>query len=281
MDDLLDQRYQLLHRVSQLRERIGGRRIPRIEEPNRNCTHQDYLLEEMKWFSADVIEDRKHKIACAYILAHEIREKRKHILVSENKSVNQLKQEAKRISDLVLQYFASVDDGFRDLSDQKPKVPEMVWQVADVNHSVSRINIVLEKIEIKAEKPIEPPLDPNIKPIQKYALNIIHKFGYQAPEKDEKNGNSPPATPETAAQENDFTSDFGSNIRMFYDVDYTNCLNIDYDLKSQLEVLHLEDVDIFAPLTNNQQDFREITHDEQTLDKELFTLVPDSEEFAM
>lgn len=120
MEELIEQRYQILQRISQQREKIGGRRLPRIKEPVRQCTHWDYFLEEMKWLSSDFIEDRKHKQALAYVLINEIRIKKLKAERKIEKKEAKLKEQAKKLSDSVLKYFFSLDDGKRFNGTQVP-----------------------------------------------------------------------------------------------------------------------------------------------------------------
>jgi len=39
--------------------------VLQIQEPPRNKTHWDYLLEEMRWLAADFAQERKWKRAAA------------------------------------------------------------------------------------------------------------------------------------------------------------------------------------------------------------------------
>jgi hypothetical protein len=64
---------QVAKRYNQLKDQgtLSAKRLPRIREPPRPCTHWDYLLMEMAWMSRDYTEERKWKVATARAIAHE------------------------------------------------------------------------------------------------------------------------------------------------------------------------------------------------------------------
>lgn len=56
-----------MQRVAELRREglWSSKRLPKVQEPNREKAHWDYLLEEMTWISADFAEERKWKKSAA------------------------------------------------------------------------------------------------------------------------------------------------------------------------------------------------------------------------
>ena len=269
MEELIELRYQILQKISQQRQRIGGRRLPRIREPIRECTHWDYFLEEMKWLATDFIEDRKHKQSLAYIITTEIRRSKIRTQKKEGKLGLKCREQANKLSDMVLKYFFSVDDGYRLKQKEKPHT-EKIWRVSEVIKSAPTLNIILENsTKMKTTK-----ID-TTKSIHKYTLNMIHNFGYSRIEKFDDFRE--PSTPETNTVDNDVENfENFSNFQLFYDVDPT-----EKDLNSQLEELHLEDLDIYRPLTVDNFEFRDVTYEEALFEEELFELVPDSEEYML
>jgi HSA len=271
MEELIEQRYQILQRTSQQREKIGGRRLPRIREPTRPCTHWDYFLEEMKWLANDFIEDRKHKQAVAFVLITEIRLKKIRAEKKEAKKEEKSRKQAKRLSEMVMKYFFCMDDG-RRFNEKEAPAAEKYWRVVDIINSPPVLNIVLENSKIKKNTKID-----LSKPIHKYALSIIHNFGYSSSEKIEDIGSREPSTPDTGMQENDLEHyETLTNFKLFYDAEWT-----EKDLNQQLEELHLEELDVYRPLTTENIEFRDITHEEALFEEELFELVPDSEEYTL
>ncbi|OMJ75829.1 hypothetical protein SteCoe_24931 [Stentor coeruleus] len=271
MEELIEQRYQILQRTSQQRERIGGRRMPRIREPKREYTHWDYFLEEMKWLATDFIEDRKHKQALAYVITNEIRHKKITAEKKEAKKNTKCRKQAKIISDLVMKYYFSIDDGKR--YNEKDSVnQEKFWRVSEVVNNPPAFNIILENSRAKKDIKVN-----TNKPIYKYALNVVHTLGYSTCDKIEELLNKEPSTPETGINENDVEPlEHLTNFQLFYDAE-----NIEKELNLQLEDLHLEDLDVYRPLTSDCIEFRDITHEEALFEEELFELVPDSEEYML
>ena len=269
MEELIELRYQILQKISQQRQRIGGRRLPRIREPIRECTHWDYFLEEMKWLATDFIEDRKHKQSLAYIITTEIRQSKIRDDKKEAKKELKCREQAKKLSEMVLKYFFSVDDGYRFNEKEQPTT-EKIWRVVDVVKSPPAVNIILENSKNKKIPKID-----TTKTIHKYTLSMIHNFGYSPIEKIDDFRE--PSTPDTNTVDNDIEAlENLANFQLFYDVDPT-----EKDLNSQLEELHLEDLDVYRPLTVDNIEFRDVTYEEALFEEELFELVPDSEEYML
>ena len=269
MDELIEKRYQILQKTSQQRERMGGRRLPRIREPIRECTHWDYYLEEMKWLANDFIEDRKHKQAVSYVIINEISHKKSILQKSEAKKEHASRDQAKKLSDLVMKYFCQVDEN------KKQKLPsklnEKIWKVGEVS-TTPAVSIILENSKSKLQsKPDE------TKKIFKYSLSIIGHFGYSYQGKTDDLLNQEPSTPETGIHGDELDGfESISNFQLFYDAEFG-----DKDLNMQLEELHLEDLDVYRPLINDSIEFRDITYEETMIEEELFELVPDSEEYML
>ena len=269
MEELIEKRYQILQRTSQQREKIGGRRLPRIREPRRECTHWDYFLEEMKWLANDYIEDRKHKQALAFVLVTEISRQKSAIEKKEARKESASRDTAKKLSDLVMKYFYHLDGGKRSKVPQKSN--EKMWKVTDISTSPS-ITIVLENSHNKLNTKID-----DSKPVYRYSVGILHNFGYSYTDKSEDLLNQEPSTPETTGHGDDLDGyESISNFQLFYDAD-----SGEKDLNLQLEELHLEDLDVYRPLTTDNIDFRDITYEETLIEEELFELVPDSEEYML
>lgn len=270
MEELIEQRYQILQKTSFQREKIGGRRLPRIREPIRECTHWDYFLEEMKWLANDFIEDRKHKQSLAYVITNEIRKSKIRLQKKEAKKEVKCREQAKKLSDFVLKYFSSIDDG-RRFNENEFSAVEKIWRVAEITTSPS-VTIIIENSRMKKHAKID-----SSKAIHKYTLNIIHAFGYTPLEKIEDFNSHDHSTSETGILENDLEAiENLANFQLFYDAEYS-----EKDLNSQLEELHLEDLDIYRPLTVDNIEFRDVTYEEALFEEELFELVPDSEEYML
>lgn len=269
MEELVEKRYQILQRTSQQREKIGGRRLPRIREPRRECTHWDYFLEEMKWLANDYIEDRKHKQALAFVLVTEISHKKSAIEKKEAKKESASRDQSKKVSDLVMKYFYQLDGGKRSKAPQKSN--EKMWKVTDIS-TTPAVNIVLENTRNKLTTKID-----DSKPVHRYCLAVLHNFGFSYSDKVDELLNQEPSTPDTGAQGEDNDGfEAISNFQLFYDADCS-----EKDLNLQLEELHLEDLDVYRPLTTDNIDFRDITYEETLIEEELFELVPDSEEYML
>ena len=143
--------------------------------------------------------------------------------------------------------------------------------MVDVVTNPPLLNIVLENSRIKKS--------PNIdlsKPIHRYSLEIIHNFGYTSAENIEDNLSREPSTPETGLQEGSELVENLTNFQLFYDAE-----NTEKDLNLQLEDLHLEDLDVYRPLTAENLEFRDVAYEEALFEEELFELVPDSEEYML
>jgi hypothetical protein len=269
MEELIEKRYQILQKTSQQRERIGGRRLPRIREPTRECTHWDYFLEEMKWMANDFIEDRKHKQALAFVLTNEISHKKSTLEKNEAKKESASREQAKKLSDLIMKYFYQVDDSKKSKVSSKPT--EKIWKVAEVT-TTPLINIVLKNSRNKLVTKLD-----ESKPVFKHSLQILTQFGYSYQDKVEELLNQEPSTPETGVQGDDLDGfEAISNFKLFYDAETG-----EKDLNVQLEELHLEDLDVYRPLITDTIEFRDITYEETMLEEELFELVPDSEEYML
>ena len=269
MEELIEKRYQILQKTSQQRERIGGRRLPRIREPIRECTHWDYFLEEMKWLANDFIEDRKHKQAVSYVIINEISHKKSTLEKTEAKKESASRDHAKKLSDLVMKYFYQVDEN------KKLKVPaksnEKIWKVGEIS-TTPQVTIILENSKSKLTSKLD-----ETKGIFKYSLSILGHFGYSYQDKVDYLLNQEPSTPETGIQGDELDGfESISNFQLFYDADFG-----DKDLNLQLEELHLEDLDVYRPLINDTIEFRDITYEETMIEEELFELVPDSEEYML
>ena len=52
-----------MQRIAELRKDglWSAKRLPKVQEPPRNKTHWDYLLEEMQWLAADFAQERRWK----------------------------------------------------------------------------------------------------------------------------------------------------------------------------------------------------------------------------
>ncbi len=53
----------ILKRVSELRKEglWSAKRLPKVQEPGRNKSHWDYVLEEMAWLATDFAQERRWK----------------------------------------------------------------------------------------------------------------------------------------------------------------------------------------------------------------------------
>ena len=56
-----------MQRIAELRREglWSARRLPKVQEPPRNKTHWDYLLEEAQWLATDFVQERRWKKAAA------------------------------------------------------------------------------------------------------------------------------------------------------------------------------------------------------------------------
>ena len=54
---------EILKRISELRKEglWSSKRLPKVQEPSRNKTHWDYVLEEMAWLATDFAQERRWK----------------------------------------------------------------------------------------------------------------------------------------------------------------------------------------------------------------------------
>ena len=263
MEDLLAKRHQLLQKASYTRSKVGGRCLPKIPEVERKYCHWDYVLEEMKWLSSDVMEDRKHKTAVCLLLSKQSKQKFRES--SESRCEAQHKEISKKASDMVQVFFAKNDDKVR--FPEGSQLGKTIWKVDDVKVNYPSLNIILEKVSIK-------PKTEKIGKVEDYVKNFIHCWGYSQPKILEKI-QSQPSTPETSAQEVDY-QDFLANFKLFYDIE--DLENKEQELKTQLETLHIEDYDIYGPPLDEELYFRDITEDQFEKDKQVFELLPDPEE---
>lgn len=56
-----------MQRIADLRKQglWSLKQLPKVQEPSRNKSQWDYLLEEMQWMAVDFAQERRWKIACA------------------------------------------------------------------------------------------------------------------------------------------------------------------------------------------------------------------------
>ncbi|KAK3083777.1 hypothetical protein FSP39_003020, partial [Pinctada imbricata] len=96
------QEAQVMNRVAELRKEglWSTRRLPKVQEPPRNKSHWDYLLEEMQWLAADFHQERKWKKAAARKVAKMVS---KHFQELEQKEVKAEKEEAQKLKKIASQ----------------------------------------------------------------------------------------------------------------------------------------------------------------------------------
>ncbi|OWF46679.1 helicase domino-like isoform X2 [Mizuhopecten yessoensis] len=90
------QEAQVMQRVAELRKEglWSSRRLPKVQEPPRNKSHWDYLLEEMQWLAADFQQERKWKKAAARKVAKMVS---KYFQDLEQKEIRAEKEEAQKL----------------------------------------------------------------------------------------------------------------------------------------------------------------------------------------
>ncbi|XP_069134718.1 helicase domino-like isoform X2 [Argopecten irradians] len=90
------QEAQVMQRVAELRKEglWSSRRLPKVQEPPRNKSHWDYLLEEMQWLAADFQQERKWKKAAARKVAKMVS---KYFQELEQKEIRAEKEEAQKL----------------------------------------------------------------------------------------------------------------------------------------------------------------------------------------
>lgn len=56
-----------MQRIADLRKQglWSLKQLPKVQEPSRNKSQWDYLLEEMQWMAVDFAQERRWKFACA------------------------------------------------------------------------------------------------------------------------------------------------------------------------------------------------------------------------
>nr|CAB3266557.1 helicase SRCAP [Phallusia mammillata] len=87
-------------RVAELRKQglWSQRRLPKVQEPPRNKTHWDYLLEEMRWLAADFAQERKWKRVAARKLVRTVNNYHKDLREKEKKAEKEGQQKLRRIA---------------------------------------------------------------------------------------------------------------------------------------------------------------------------------------
>ncbi len=248
MEELLDQQHKLLMRGSLLHARIGARKVPKVREPPRAFTAWDHVLEEMKWMAQDFTEERRHKSVLALVLVTEIRENQKYKLVEQLESVKQAQAQAKYISDTVQQCYISLDDGTRGEDDG---------------------DVVMSEDRSTGPK------------VANYMIRVIRRISYSEPIKEIEDPAGPASADENAADQGstcDDTPQVSVHNLLFYDVEEVN--KGDADFKALCENLSLEDVDIFAPPTDDK-DLPDMDMEMWTKERQAYNLLPDAEELML
>nr|XP_018666729.1 helicase SWR1 isoform X3 [Ciona intestinalis] len=87
-------------RVAELRKQglWSQRRLPKVQEPPRNKTHWDYLLEEMRWLAADFAQERKWKRAAARKVVRMVTAYHKDVREKEKRVEREGQQKLRRIA---------------------------------------------------------------------------------------------------------------------------------------------------------------------------------------
>jgi hypothetical protein len=282
MEELLEQRYQLLHKVSMLRSRIGSRKMPSIPQPPRPCTHWDFLLEEMKWLACDVIEGRRHKYAVAYVVANEIVNKNKHddkdkVMEDLHDRVESQTTEDKQDSDIV------INDARIKIEEKQPPPERKGWKIDKIvsNPLETSLTLVYTTIPNAPGREDEHYFDSLTDSTAQMAENlpVMHDFTY--PPGHKKKDSSSPPTPDTLAHEADSVSSehYLPNFQLFYDNEALT--QTEQDFKTTLELQQIEDVEVYGPPREENAEFREVYHEQEKMDREMYELLPDPEEYTM
>uniref|UniRef100_A0A914HBN0 Uncharacterized protein n=1 Tax=Globodera rostochiensis TaxID=31243 RepID=A0A914HBN0_GLORO len=108
---------KIYSRIRELREAglWSATRLPKCEDPPRRKTHWDFLLEEVRWISADFVNERKTKKELARKLAIKAKSEWQRLYKSskENKKKEQDDKEAKRIcssvAKMIRDFWVNVD----------------------------------------------------------------------------------------------------------------------------------------------------------------------------
>lgn len=102
-------------RIAELRKKglWSAKRLPKLQEPPRPKTHWDYLLEEMKWLSADFESERKWKRKaakkCAYMVYRYHQEKRSKIERAERERLQHIKKLAASQAKEIRSFWSSIE----------------------------------------------------------------------------------------------------------------------------------------------------------------------------
>ncbi|XP_039253757.2 helicase domino-like [Styela clava] len=88
------------------------RRLPKVQEPPRNKTHWDYLLEEMRWLAADFAQERKWKRAAARKLVRTVaayhKEQHDKVRRAEKEEQNRLRRIASTMAREIRTFWGSI-----------------------------------------------------------------------------------------------------------------------------------------------------------------------------
>jgi hypothetical protein len=279
MEVLLDQKQRLLQRAAELRAKIGGRKMPRIPEPARKKVHWDYVIEEMQWLSAEVLGERRHKQARAYMLVHEVVGRLETQAKKRLEAEAQKRELSSQLADCVQSYFASIQDKMKRAVKQFIKTTE--WAVeAEPQHEQGHFLYFTKAIHLE-EVPAPIESKATEKPVDLYVKRVIQEFGF---------GNSPiiEAVEERASShegQQDTTSTASESIvpefhsQLYYEVeDYSQW---EQELKRRFDSLQIEDFPTYGPPSVNDKEFIHMLAADDFKDMRFFDLLPNAEELSM
>jgi hypothetical protein len=279
MEVLLDQKQRLLQRAAELRAKIGGRKMPRIPEPARKKVHWDYIIEEMQWLSAEVLGERRHKQARAYMLVHEALgqhdRKAKKILQAEE----QQRELSRQLADTVQSYFASVQDKMKRAVKQFTRTTE--WTVEpEPQHEQGHFLYFTKAVHLE-EVPAPVESKATDKPIDLYVTRVIQEFGFgnspilEAVEDKSSSHEGQQDAMSTASES--LVSEFHS--QLYYDVeDYSQW---DQELKRRFDSLQIDDFPTYGPPSVDDKEFINMLAADDFKDIRFFELLPNAEELSM
>lgn len=283
MDELLDQKQKLLQRAAELRMKIGGRKMPRIPEPERKKGHWDIVLDEMKWLSAEVIGEKRHKQARAFMLVKEVAE-RLETIARKRREADAKKREISRLmADSVQGYFTSVQETMKLAIKQFIRTTEWVPEAvppAEQGHFLYFSKVIhLEEVPAPQVEPKRPE-----KPIDAYAKRLIEEFGYgNDPMLEVHDASSRSQSPEghqdnmSTASES-IVSEFQN--QLYYEVeDYSMW---EQEMKLRFDTLTIDDIEVYGPPRfEDDNAFINMLALDDSNDQKLFELLPNAEELSL
>ncbi|EFO83536.1 CRE-SSL-1 protein [Caenorhabditis remanei] len=105
----------VLARIAELRKNglWSNSRLPKCVEPERNKTHWDYLLEEVKWMATDFRAETNHKRRVAKAVAHAIakrhRDKQAEAARAAEREIKEKKRMCAGVAKMVKEFWQGVD----------------------------------------------------------------------------------------------------------------------------------------------------------------------------